>query len=228
MTKQKILLVVAAAAFSFGITTAATTQLKHTQTALSSKPIGIIFNNASAETKLPYELVQPAPLTISPTLPPTPSSITPQVESAATSSSQPKIKTAVTEQPVVTAPPADPCEAGSFSAQFLCYINRYRKQNGKSALRYDTSLSSVALNHSTWMQTTTTFSHTGENGSKFFNRCESAKIKCSAENLATGFTTAKQLFSTWQSSPSHNANMLGSYSVAGLGISVGYATLLLR
>ncbi|OGQ33312.1 MAG: hypothetical protein A3F16_04785 [Deltaproteobacteria bacterium RIFCSPHIGHO2_12_FULL_43_9] len=120
------------------------------------------------------------------------------------------------------------CRSGNFKVQFLCYINEHRKQNGKTALSYDSSLTSVAFKHSAWMQGNGTMSHIGENRTRFYERCQQSGTMCYAENIAKGFTSAKHLFILWKESAGHNINMLGHYTEIGLGIAGAYATLILR
>lgn len=112
----------------------------------------------------------------------------------------------------------------SFRQQFLSLINAHRAANGKGALAYDALIDRAATNHSAWMQTTGTFSHTGEAGSRFYQRCQAVGTSCDAENIAWGFTSAQMLFDMWKNSPGHNANMLGNHTVMGLGIVGRYAT----
>lgn len=113
---------------------------------------------------------------------------------------------------------------GSFRDRFLGLINAWRKENGKNVLAYDAKLDQAATGHSTWMQTTGNFSHTGADNSQFFKRCTQAGGSCDAENIAYGFTSAQQLFDMWKNSPGHNANMLGDHTVMGLGLVGKYAT----
>jgi uncharacterized protein YkwD len=117
---------------------------------------------------------------------------------------------------------------GSFSQQFLCLLNNYRSEEGKSKLKYDSSLNKVASSYAKTMAETGNFSHTGLDGSRLTERCNAFGTKCNGENLAHGFSSASELFSMWQSSPGHNENLLRDFSVVGLGISNGYATLLFR
>lgn len=117
------------------------------------------------------------------------------------------------------------CNTGSFDNQFLCILNEYRKQNGKSVLLYNTKLNTVALNHSTWMDTNNEFSHTGDGGSSFSERCNNSGATCDAENLAFGAKTAQQLFNMWKDSPAHNKNMLGDHTELGIGIEGSYITV---
>ncbi|MDA3840327.1 MAG: leucine-rich repeat domain-containing protein [Patescibacteria group bacterium] len=120
------------------------------------------------------------------------------------------------------------CNTGSFDEQFLCMLNEYRKQNGKSSLSYDSKLNTVALNHSTWMNVNGEFSHAGDGGSSFSERCSTAGTICDAENLAFGVSTAQKLFDMWKNSPAHNKNMLGDHAYLGIGLNSSYTTAVFK
>ncbi len=175
-------------------------------------------SNASAPAATPTPTVVPTP---------TPA----EVKAAANTA---RIIPAPTPRPVVKpratapAPPAPSAAtcSGGMSAQFICLLNQYRASKGLGKLSANSGLAGVALTHSQWMQTTGTFSHTGENGSKFFDRCALAKITCRAENLAVGVGTAENLLKMWKESAGHNANLLGPYSTIGIGIAGSYVTAL--
>ena len=117
-----------------------------------------------------------------------------------------------------------PCDMSGFQEKFLCLLNNYRITQEKNTLSYNSSLGNAALGHSSWMNTTGTFSHTGESGSAFDERCVQAGTTCDAEILAHGFGSAQELFTTWQNSSQHNAIMLGSHTFLGLGTASNYAT----
>lgn len=156
---------------------------------------------------------------------------TPAVSSAPNTSPKspaPKITTSttsVTPAPKPAPAPAPSC-SGSFSQEFLCLLNQYRASQGKGRLSYSSSLSSVALSYSSWMNSTGSFSHVGPNGERAWDRCAAAGTSCLAENLALGATSAQNLFNMWKNSAGHNANLLGSYSTIGLGVSGSYTTAL--
>ncbi len=117
---------------------------------------------------------------------------------------------------------------GTFTQQFLCLLNQYRVSKGLGKISYNSSLAAVALKHSQWMSSTGIFSHEETDGSHLLQRCQAAGIVCRAENLAKGATSAQNLLDMWIASPGHNANLIGSYRTAGLGISGNYITLLLN
>jgi uncharacterized protein YkwD len=116
--------------------------------------------------------------------------------------------------------------SGGLAAEFLCLLNQYRASKGLGKLSGSSALSKVALGHSTWMSTTGIFSHVGIDGSRLGERCAAAGITCRGENLAHNIGTAKGLLDSWKASPGHNANLLGSYTTAGMGVYGGYTTLL--
>lgn len=112
---------------------------------------------------------------------------------------------------------------------FLVLINNYRAQNGLGALTACTSLNRAAQGHSEDMRDQNYFSHTGLNGSTPWERsCDACYgLGCGpqtamAENIAAGNSGAQATFNQWQTSPGHNANMLGSnFTVIGIGRATG-------
>ncbi len=148
--------------------------------------------------------------------------VTPQTSTAVKPTAAPK-----TTPTKASVPPAPTC-AGAFTQQFLCLLNQYRVSKGLAKLSFDSSLATVALKHSQWMNSTGTFSHEETDGSHLLDRCQAAGIICRGENLAKGATSAQNLLDMWKASSSHNANLIGSYKTMGLGISGGYITLLLN
>ncbi len=119
-----------------------------------------------------------------------------------------------------------PACSGTLSQAFLCLLNQYRAEKGFSKLTYNSSLNQVALGHSSWMNTTGNFSHTGINGSRMTDRCAAAGTTCLAENLAENILDAQKLLDSWKATQGHNKNLLGPYTIAGFGISGPYVTLL--
>lgn len=126
------------------------------------------------------------------------------------------------------AAPVAPTCPGDFTEAFFCLLNQYRASRGLKPISQNSALASVAQGHSQWMNTTGTFSHTGVNGSRLSERCAASGITCRGENLAEGAKSAQNLFTMWKASGSHNQNLLGNFSTAGIGISGQYITLLLN
>ena len=123
--------------------------------------------------------------------------------------------------------PVSSCSS-SFASKVLGLINSYRAENGKNALTLENALNVAACNHSNWMNTTGTFSHTGENGSQFYERCIEAGTSCDGENLATGSTDVNLIMEMWKASQNHNENMLGDHSYLGVGLTDTYVTTVFR
>jgi uncharacterized protein YkwD len=113
----------------------------------------------------------------------------------------------------------------SFAATMLQLVNAYRVEQGKPELSLDSKLTSVACAHTVWMVENNKFSHTGFADSTPFERCERAGTDCDAENIAfNSNATPQKIFDQFKGSAGHNANMLGSHSVMGLGYKAGKLT----
>jgi uncharacterized protein YkwD len=97
---------------------------------------------------------------------------------------------------------------------FLGLINTYRAQNGLSALTISTNLNRGAAWMSEDLAKNHYFSHTDSLGRSPYQRAIDCGYPSGAgENLAAGtaWSSAQSAFNAWQSSPGHNANMLGTY-----------------
>lgn len=106
-------------------------------------------------------------------------------------------------------------------------INEYRVENGLSELESNSAMALAARTHSEWMQNTETFSHTGEDGSSYDDRCLTAGTVCYGEIIATSSNPGAEIFvDLWKNSPPHDALMLtADFTMVGVGISQGYATV---
>lgn len=126
--------------------------------------------------------------------------------------------------------PVGIAEAQSYEPEeleFLELINDYRQQNGLEPLALSAPLSVAAERHSEDMGTYGFFSHTTQGssyypvGSEHYDRVAQEGYDYdtyTAENLAYGQATAAEVFEAWRVSPDHNVNMLGDYSVIGIGL----------
>lgn len=126
---------------------------------------------------------------------------------------------------------AAPGEAGaqSYEAEelnFLELINQYRQQNGLEPLLLSDPLSVASERHSEDMGTYGFFSHTTQQSSYYPTGADHVDRAAqegydyntyTAENLAYGQATAREVFEAWRTSAGHNANMLGDYKVIGIG-----------
>lgn len=154
----------------------------------------------------------------------------------------PQVAGATATAPVTTKPkpapkPVVPVKApkqttpscpNDFAGKFLCLLNQYRASQKLGPLKYNGAMSKVALDYSKEMLATGNFNHIDKNGGRFTDRCSAAGITCLGENLAKNFTGPENLLKLWQDSPPHNKLLLGDYTLAGLGASANYASLLFR
>jgi uncharacterized protein YkwD len=122
-----------------------------------------------------------------------------------------------------SAPTTKPVESSTLESEVVALTNTYRTANGCGALRIDTRLVAAARAHSTDMVTKNFFSHTGSNGSTFVQREAAAGYTtgASAENIAWGYRSAKQVVDGWINSAGHRANILNCASVA-VGVGLAY------
>jgi hypothetical protein len=106
----------------------------------------------------------------------------------------------------------------------LCLTNLHRFRNGLPAYKRDTRLGAAARGHSADMVARGFFDHTNPDGLGPSSRVMAAGYPGGAgENIAANGTgTAASLFTQWKNSSGHNANMLGDYRAAGMGVAAGF------
>lgn len=124
----------------------------------------------------------------------------------------------------------------SANEQYLLeLINAERAKVGAQALAFDTSLLASAENHSLWMLSSETFSHTGSGGSDPTQRMTAAGYQfagswSSAENIAWATTRTPSgfqdevllLHQNLMNSTGHRTNLLNaSFKEIGIGFEVG-------
>jgi uncharacterized protein YkwD len=150
------------------------------------------------------------------------------VAAAVSKKKKKKKKKTIARKPATTpstpsTPATKPVESGSLESEVVTLTNNYRTANGCGALRIDTRLVAAARTHSTDMVTNNFFSHTGSNGSTFVQREASAGYTtgASAENIAWGYRSPKEVVDGWINSAGHRANILNCGSVA-VGVGVAY------
>lgn len=113
----------------------------------------------------------------------------------------------------------DTVSYGSYAEAVLTLVNRYRAENGLSALTLDKSLCKAAETRA--REIVSTFSHTRPNGASCFTVLSESGISygSAGENIAYGQDSATEVMSAWMNSSGHRANILGS-SFAKLGVGV--------
>ncbi len=111
----------------------------------------------------------------------------------------------------------------------LAETNAARNQHGLAPLISDAQAAAVARAHSQDMLTKNYFEHTNMNGCNAGCRLTSAGYawRTYGENIhwMSGYKlsaqdSAKKIVSDWMNSPGHRANILGSFTYAGIGIAV--------
>jgi uncharacterized protein YkwD len=105
---------------------------------------------------------------------------------------------------------------------FLTLINNYRVQNGRQPLKISYYLTRPSAWKSKHLGVNAYFAHDDIPINRpWYTRVEDCGYTYptgKGENIAAGYTTAAHVFSGWQGSPGHNANMLGSgYTAIGIG-----------
>ncbi|MGL4494675.1 MAG: CAP domain-containing protein [Beijerinckiaceae bacterium] len=100
-------------------------------------------------------------------------------------------------------------------------VNAHRAAHGLGPLKLDAKLNRVARHHAEAMARALVMSH--DTGGSFDARMTAFGVRgWSAENIAAGYRSAGEAFSGWQSSWSHNANMLKpQMTKMGLAASAG-------
>ena len=114
---------------------------------------------------------------------------------------------------------ADP-QLDSDELAFVSLINAYRAQNGLGPLSIDWEMEASSDWMSADMGQKAYFSHTDSLGRDPWTRmCDFGYCYNTwmGENIAAGYSTAQSVFTAWQNSPGHNANMLGAnYNAMGI------------
>ncbi len=104
----------------------------------------------------------------------------------------------------------------------LFYVNDYRSRKGLPALQMNGDISSQAEKHSIDMATKKVgFGHDGfEDRVKIISK-KIGNIHSSAENVAYGNLSPKEVVDIWLKSPGHRKNIEGNYTLTGIGIATG-------
>jgi uncharacterized protein YkwD len=124
--------------------------------------------------------------------------------------------------PVTTPVPATPSGTvtnGNMEEGILANINAYRRSKGLAELQMTGSANRQAAEHSRNMATgATSFGHDGFQ-QRISNIVEViGKVSASAENVAFGMLSAKQVVDGWLRSSGHKRNIEGNYNLTGVGV----------
>ena len=101
----------------------------------------------------------------------------------------------------------------------LTCINLHRKSMQLKPLQLNTIESTVANRHSADMASgKTPFGHAGMQKRMNIISRQLGFISASAENVAFGQLSAKEVVNTWLASPGHRRNIEGDYMLTGIGV----------
>jgi uncharacterized protein YkwD len=101
----------------------------------------------------------------------------------------------------------------------LYYINQYRLSVGLPSLQMISAASEQATEHSIEMANRATpFGHDGYDERMDNISKKIGFLHATAENVAYGKLTAKEVVDLWLQSPGHKKNIEGNYSLTGIGI----------
>ena len=116
--------------------------------------------------------------------------------------------------------PALPAMAAERRA--LDWVNQFRRQKGRRALRWSSELTRAAEAHALDMSRRGFFSHTGSDGSNVGKRVKRTGYRwCRvAENIARGQGSLEAALTGWQGSAGHRKNMLHR-DVSEIGVARG-------
>lgn len=101
----------------------------------------------------------------------------------------------------------------------LIHINKYRQLHGLSPLIMNNKVVAIAKQHSMDMAT-----HKVPFGHKYFTKriaklhTQIKNFGAGAENVAYNYKDARTVVQQWILSPGHKRNILGNYSITGIGI----------
>ena len=108
----------------------------------------------------------------------------------------------------------------SLETGILAEINKYRKSKGLGPLTANSIIETEAAMHSQAMASKrVAFGHDGYNTrvSRISKRL--GGVSASAENVAYGNMTAKEVVQSWLKSAAHRKNIEGRYNLTGIGVS---------
>lgn len=105
------------------------------------------------------------------------------------------------------------------STEILKFVNAHRRSIGLPALRGNSFISSVALQHSRDMLSgKTPFGHEGFHDRMLEIRGHLGTLHVAAENVASGPMSAREVVDGWLHSPGHRRNIEGDFRLTGIGL----------
>jgi uncharacterized protein YkwD len=115
-----------------------------------------------------------------------------------------------------------PISTSGTENEVLFYVNDYRSKKGLPPLTMNADISSAAEKHSRDMAANkVAFGHDGfEDRVKNFSK-KIGGVHASAENVAYGILSPKEVVDIWLKSPGHRKNIEGNYTLTGVGVATG-------
>ena len=125
----------------------------------------------------------------------------------------------VTTTKTATPKPSTASVAPALEDAILDLVNAHRKKKGLPALQSNYVIETEARRHTVSMAShKTPFGH---NGFSYRSKVITSKIPgitATAENVAYGSQTAKEVVDGWLSSPGHRKNIEGRFKLTGIGV----------
>jgi uncharacterized protein YkwD len=123
-----------------------------------------------------------------------------------------------------TKPPAtgnnkETSDLSNIGEDILAKVNQHRRLKGLAPLRMNPVISSEAAKHSQQMASgKTSFGHAGFDSRIQRISGQLGAVKRSAENVASGSSTADEVVRGWLNSPGHRQNIEGDFNLTGIGL----------
>ena len=99
----------------------------------------------------------------------------------------------------------------------LKQVNYARSKNKLSPIKLDKCLNTQAQRHTEYMARNRSMTHSG-----FSSRIKACNRSSGSENVATGQRTVKACMLAWLKSDGHYKNIMGRWTVCGVGMSNNY------
>lgn len=117
--------------------------------------------------------------------------------------------------PVVVGPPScEPEPLPDANRDLMLALNKARADNGQTQLLTVPHLLCAAKRHAEDIAVREVCSHTGKDGSRFFERARECGGEAYGEIVGCGYTTIDSVVNGWLKSPGHRAILLDSKVVA--------------
>lgn len=115
-------------------------------------------------------------------------------------------------------------QLNSMELNLVAEINAARRNNGLAELIPVIELNRAARSHSVDMAQSNYFSHDSLTGATPFDRMrqEGYDFRAAAENIAAGYSSAREVVQGWLNSPGHRMNMLNP-RYTEMGVGYGYS-----